>query len=266
MSDAAFPAFTIPGYAQRSGNRRRGTSYRFQTPILDQQILESLSWYRGKHAFKFGAEYRAGANDEIRDRGSAGNFTISPLITGPAGRLRHGQRAGQLPARRGQRGQHPGLRQDSLARLVPGVLRAGRLARHRSPDDQRRPALGGGIAAPRGRQQDEFVRPAGDQSGVRHARRGDVRRRERRSGARFRHRQEQFRTARWDSPTGCPAKRETVIRGGGGHLLRPDRQQHHRRRGVAGLLDLGQLRRVAGRNAERAAAARRLPGGTRARR
>ena len=26
-------------------------------------------------------EFRAGANDEIRDRGSAGNFTISPLIT-----------------------------------------------------------------------------------------------------------------------------------------------------------------------------------------
>ena len=30
---------------------------------------------------KFGAEYRFAGNDEIRDRGSAGNFTISPLIT-----------------------------------------------------------------------------------------------------------------------------------------------------------------------------------------
>ena len=55
--------------------------YRFQTPILDRQILDSLSWNRGKHAWKFGLEFRAGANDEIRDRGSAGNFTISPLIT-----------------------------------------------------------------------------------------------------------------------------------------------------------------------------------------
>src|SRR5262249_41317052 len=54
---------------------------RFQTPIVDQQFLESLSWFRGQHALKFGAEYRLGANDEIRDRGSAGNFTISPLIT-----------------------------------------------------------------------------------------------------------------------------------------------------------------------------------------
>src|SRR5205823_3677508 len=55
--------------------------YRFQTPIVDQQFLDSLSWSRGKHAFKFGVETRLGANDEIRDRGSAGNFIVSPLIT-----------------------------------------------------------------------------------------------------------------------------------------------------------------------------------------
>lgn len=78
VSDAAFPAFTIPGYATL-GNPT--AVYRFQTPILDRQILDSVSWFRGKHAFKFGVEFRAGANDEIRDRGSAGNFTISPLIT-----------------------------------------------------------------------------------------------------------------------------------------------------------------------------------------
>jgi len=78
VTDAAFPAFTIPGYATL-GNP--AAVARFQTPILDKQILESLSWIKGKHAWKFGAEYRAGANDEIRDRGSAGNFIISPLIT-----------------------------------------------------------------------------------------------------------------------------------------------------------------------------------------
>ena len=78
VSDAAFPAFTLPGYASLGNNT---AVYRFQTPILDRQILDSLSWFRGKHAFKFGTEFRAGANDEIRDRGSAGNFGISPLIT-----------------------------------------------------------------------------------------------------------------------------------------------------------------------------------------
>jgi Carboxypeptidase regulatory-like domain/TonB-dependent Receptor Plug Domain/TonB dependent receptor len=78
VSDAAFPAFSIPGYATL-GNP--SAVYRFQTPILDRQVLDSLSWFHGKHAVKFGMEYRGGANDEIRDRGSAGNFTISPLIT-----------------------------------------------------------------------------------------------------------------------------------------------------------------------------------------
>jgi len=96
VSDAAFPAFTIPGYGVpagiTSGNvavPTTGATFgnptavaRTQTPIIDQQIQDSLSWYRGKHAFKFGVEARFGANDEIRDRGSAGNFSFSPQGTG----------------------------------------------------------------------------------------------------------------------------------------------------------------------------------------
>jgi hypothetical protein len=78
VSDAAFPTFSIPGYATL-GNP--AAVFRIQTPIVDQQWLDSLSWSKGRHAFKFGSEYRAGANDEIRDRSSAGLFTISPLIT-----------------------------------------------------------------------------------------------------------------------------------------------------------------------------------------
>jgi len=78
VSNAAFPAFTIPGYASL-GNP--SAVFRFQTPITDQQVLDSISWTRGRHAFRFGGEFRAGANDEIRDRGSAGNFTFTPLIT-----------------------------------------------------------------------------------------------------------------------------------------------------------------------------------------
>jgi hypothetical protein len=95
VSDAAFPAFTIPGYGVPAGFVAGNVTvpnigaalgnptavYRFQTPITDQQFLESVSWFHGRHSIKFGAEYRKGANDEIRDRGSAGNFSISPLIT-----------------------------------------------------------------------------------------------------------------------------------------------------------------------------------------
>jgi len=95
VTDAAFPAFTIPGYGVPAGfvagNVTVPTTgaalgnptmvYRFQTPILDNQFLEGFSWYHGRHALKLGAEYRMGANDEIRDRGSAGNFTVSSQIT-----------------------------------------------------------------------------------------------------------------------------------------------------------------------------------------
>ena len=77
----AFPAFTIPGYAALSS----ASVSRFQTPILDRQVLESLSWSKGRHAFKFGGEFRGGANDEIRDRGSSGSLTFTPLITSDLG-------------------------------------------------------------------------------------------------------------------------------------------------------------------------------------
>lgn len=80
VSGAAFPAFTIPGYSSLGGEPGR-----IQTPIRDTQILESVSWYRGKHAFKLGVEYRRGANNEIRDRSSSGSFTFTPLITGVPG-------------------------------------------------------------------------------------------------------------------------------------------------------------------------------------
>lgn len=81
VTDQAFPAFVIPGYAALSS----AAVARRQTPILDRQVLESLSWFRGKHAVKVGAEFRAGANDEIRDRGSSGTLTFTPLITSNLG-------------------------------------------------------------------------------------------------------------------------------------------------------------------------------------
>jgi Carboxypeptidase regulatory-like domain/TonB-dependent Receptor Plug Domain/TonB dependent receptor len=95
VTDAAFPSFTIPGYGVPAGFVAGNVTVpntgaalgnptmvsRFQTPITDQQYQDALSWFRGRHAWKFGAEYRRGANDEIRDRGSAGNFTVDPLIT-----------------------------------------------------------------------------------------------------------------------------------------------------------------------------------------
>ncbi len=81
VSDQAFPVFTIPGYASLGS----AAVARFQTPILDTQVLDAVTWSRGTHAFKFGGEFRAGANDEIRDRGSSGSLTFTPLITSNLG-------------------------------------------------------------------------------------------------------------------------------------------------------------------------------------
>ena len=216
------------------------TVYRFQTPILDRQILDSLSWYHGKHAFKFGVEYRAGANDEIRDRGSAGNFTISPLITDLPGVTGTATRS---PASCSAKSTRPASRSPTRFRRAPPTCA------FYAQDDWRvtdrltinaRPALGSGVAAQGGRQQDELVRPAGDQSGVRHSRRGHLRRSQRHAGARLRHRHEQLRTApRLRLPPPRQARHRDSRRRR--HLLRTDRQQHHRRCGLARLLDFRQL-------------------------
>jgi hypothetical protein len=79
VSGAAFPAFTLSGYAPLGNSTAVA---RFQTPILDQQFIDAVTWQRGRHALKFGGEFRWAGNDEIRDRSSAGAFTFSPLITG----------------------------------------------------------------------------------------------------------------------------------------------------------------------------------------
>jgi hypothetical protein len=98
VSDQAFPVFNIPGYgpSQSATASAATTNFgtaslssptvsRFQSPIKDTQVLQSISWSRGTHAFKFGGEYRWGANDESRDRGSSGVLNFSPLITSNLG-------------------------------------------------------------------------------------------------------------------------------------------------------------------------------------
>jgi hypothetical protein len=92
VSDQAFPVFNVPGYAALGS----AAVARFQTPILDRQVLESLTWSRGTHAYKFGGEFRAGANDEIRDRGSSGNMAFTPLITSNGGAANTGNALASL--------------------------------------------------------------------------------------------------------------------------------------------------------------------------
>jgi hypothetical protein len=97
VSAQAFPVFNIPGYgsqATTAGNAagQVATSAlgsanvsRWQTPITDTLLLDAVTWSRGTHAYTCGAEFRAGANDEVRDRGSSGILAFSPLITSHLG-------------------------------------------------------------------------------------------------------------------------------------------------------------------------------------
>jgi hypothetical protein len=80
VSAAGFPIFGVAGF-QGLG----GAPYRFSSPLLDYQIQESLSWYRGRHAIKFGMEARLGVFNDDTDTSSSGNFTFGPQLTARPG-------------------------------------------------------------------------------------------------------------------------------------------------------------------------------------
>lgn len=71
VSDRAMPRINISGYASIGV----ATHERVQTPIRDSHLVNSLSWFHGKHAFKFGGEGRFGRNAEV----------FNPLISGQFG-------------------------------------------------------------------------------------------------------------------------------------------------------------------------------------
>lgn len=80
VSGAGFPILGVAGF-QGLG----GAPFRFSNPLLDYQIQESLSWYRGRHAIKFGMETRFGIFNDDTDTSSSGNFTFGPQLTARPG-------------------------------------------------------------------------------------------------------------------------------------------------------------------------------------
>ena len=86
VSDVGFPRVTITGMSPLG----RTTHFRLQTPIKDTQVQEAISYYRGKHAFKVGFEYRQGSNKDDKDQSSSGTFAFTPLITGLPGKSKTG--------------------------------------------------------------------------------------------------------------------------------------------------------------------------------
>lgn len=81
IPDGAFPQFAAAGYtALGSANQERR-----QFPIEQYQFVNNLSWIRGKHSFKFGAEVRPSFNYEVNRPTASGAFGFSLLGTGQPG-------------------------------------------------------------------------------------------------------------------------------------------------------------------------------------
>ena len=76
VSKAAFPIIGITGVTGLSA-----APFRFSSPLLDYQIQNAVSWFRGKHAIKVGIELRIGIFNDDTDTSSSGNFSFTPLLT-----------------------------------------------------------------------------------------------------------------------------------------------------------------------------------------
>ena len=76
VSKAGFPIIGITGITGLSG-----APFRFSSPLLDYQIQNAISWFRGKHALKAGIEARLGIFNDDTDTSSSGNFSFTPLLT-----------------------------------------------------------------------------------------------------------------------------------------------------------------------------------------
>ncbi|MBL8236286.1 MAG: TonB-dependent receptor [Bryobacterales bacterium] len=81
IPDGDFPSFGPAGFTALGSTAQE----RRQFPIQQYQIVNNLSWIRGKHSFKFGGEWRPSLNDEINRPTAAGNFSFSLLGTGQPG-------------------------------------------------------------------------------------------------------------------------------------------------------------------------------------
>jgi len=81
IPDGDFPQINAAGVTALGSAAQE----RRQLPIQQYQIVNNLSWIRGKHSFKFGGEWRPSLNDEINRPTPAGAFTFSLLPTGQPG-------------------------------------------------------------------------------------------------------------------------------------------------------------------------------------
>jgi len=81
VPDGSFPEITAAGFTALGSSAQE----RRQFPITQYQVVNNLSWIRGKHSFKFGGEMRPSMNYEVNRPTAAGSFGFSLLGTGQPG-------------------------------------------------------------------------------------------------------------------------------------------------------------------------------------
>ena len=72
------PLVNVTGYAALGS----GTHERLQRPILTNQFMDAVSWFRGKHAVKFGFEARLSKNVDDFNASRYGALTFNDVATG----------------------------------------------------------------------------------------------------------------------------------------------------------------------------------------
>jgi hypothetical protein len=78
VSNRAFPRVTAASFASLGP----GTQERIQTPIHDTDLVDTLSWFRGSHALKFGGELRLVRNQDVFNDQISGNVGFNTQPTG----------------------------------------------------------------------------------------------------------------------------------------------------------------------------------------
>ncbi len=77
VSDRAFPRVTNAGFASLGP----ATQERIQTPIRDTDVVDTLSWFHGSHAVRFGGEFRIVRNVDILNDQISGNIGFNTQPT-----------------------------------------------------------------------------------------------------------------------------------------------------------------------------------------
>ena len=143
-SDAEFPntvpTFTIGGTAYQQLGSPANTASDFATSVT--QIADTLTWQKGRHSIRMGADLRWERLNVIQPPSPTGSFTFSNLFTDLPGVREHRDAVRELPPGAGAAvlDRSPGG-SDSEPRAFRGVLRPGRLAAVEPHHAERRPAL-----------------------------------------------------------------------------------------------------------------------------